>query len=530
MPGPLPSPTARGRSLARDLAAIVGSGSASCEPLDLWASGQDAWSRSSLWLKAGRVRNLPDVVVWPRDQAQVAQIVEYASERLIPVVPVGGQSSACGAAQALRGGIALDLKRLAAAPRIDLPGCTVDVRAGVNGTRLEEQLAAVGATLGHFPADRGAATVGGWMATRSGGTSAGRYGKIEDLVLELEAVDGTGATIRTIDGPTSGPDLIQLLLGSEGTMCVFTSARLRIYPRPAARWRRAVRFDSLGAGLAAAQKIVRGGLRPSRLELHDPASAWLLGGGKTGLASLRPALARAGARAQEGLRFLLRSSRWIAALAELLPSTSLLLLEFEAHGPDASEQVEEEGEEALRLCAGPGNRGRDLGAAPAGAALSAREGAFWPHLLGAGSFIELLDVAATWERLEGVLAVVRRAVGSRALVLARLSHAWPEGGTLDLQLVGPPGLPMDQALSIGEAGREEAAEAVAREVREAEACLDAALAAAIEVGATLSAHRGVGLARALHLPRELGEGMRPLRALKRAFDPRGVLNPGKLLL
>jgi alkyldihydroxyacetonephosphate synthase len=528
MTGPLPTPTQRGRAIARDLGALLGTAGASCEPLDLWAAGSDSWSRGRLWLKAGGQRNLPDAVVWPRDAAQVAQVITFAGEQSIPVVPVGGGSSGSGAVQALRGGIALDLKRLAAPPRIDLEARFVDVRAGVNGTRLEELLSAAGATLGHFPADRGAATVGGWLATRSGGAGAGRYGKIEDLVLALEAVDGTGAELRTIDGPTAGPDLVQLLLGSEGTLCVFTSARLRIFPKPRARWRRAVRCGSFRAGLAAAREIVRGALRPSRLEVLDPLASLLSRLGDRGLPAALRGLAGTGSA--EGLRLVLRSPRLLSALVEALPSTALLLLEFEAHGPDAEEQVDEEGAEALRLCTGPGREGQDLGAGPAIRLLAAREGAGLPRLLGSGAFVESIDVATSWERVEGMLACVRRAVEGKALVVARLTSAWPEGAGLDAQLVGPPGIPFDRALSLSGAARARLGDEVAAEVRAAESCLEAALAAAVEVGATLSVHSGIGVARALLLPRELGEGMRPLRALKRAFDPRGILNPGKLLL
>ena len=528
MTGPLPRATARGRALARDLGGLLGGGSVSCQPSDLWAAGLDAWPRGRIWLKTGRSRYTPDVVVWPRDAGQVAQVIAFAAERLIPVVPFGGGGSACGAALPVRGGITLDLKRLSASPRIDLPFRAVDVRAGVNGGRLEEALQAAGATLGHFPADRAASTVGGWMATRSGGCSAGRYGKIEDLVLSLEAVDGTGAQLRTVDGPSAGPDLAQLLLGSEGTLCVFTAARLRIFPKPRARWRRAIRCQGFVAGLQAAQAIVRAGLRPARLEVLDPLSSLLAGLGGAALPGPLRILAEAGQH--EGLRLLLRAPRLLGALIDALPAAATLLLEFEGDGPDAESDVEEEGAEALRLCAGPGERGHDLGAPAAERPLSAREGSGLPLLASAGAFVEQLDVAAVWDRLPALATALQRAAAGKALFLLRLSHAWPDGGALDATMVGPPGLSMESSFALDPAGRDAAEDDVAAEERLAVECLAAALAAAADAGATLSHHRGVGLARALGLPREHGEGMRALRALKQAFDPRGILNPGKLLL
>ena len=527
MTGPLPRATARGRALARDLGGLLGGGSVSCQPSDLWAAGLDAWPRGRIWLKTGRSRYTPDVVVWPRDAGQVAQVIAFAAERLIPVVPFGGGGSACGAALPVRGGITLDLKRLSAAPRIDLPFRAVDVRAGVNGGRLEEALQAAGATLGHFPADRAASTVGGWMATRSGGCSAGRYGKIEDLVLSLEAVDGTGAQLRTVDGPSAGPDLAQLLLGSEGTLCVFTAARLRIFPKPRARWRRAIRCQGFVAGLQAAQAIVRAGLRPARLEVLDPLSSLLAGLGGASLPGPLRVLAEAGQH--EGLRLLLRAPL-VAALIDALPAAATLLLEFEGDGQGAEDHVDEEGAEALRLCTGPGEGGSDLGAPAAERPLAARAGSGLPLLGAAGAFVEQLDVATVWDRLPALAEGLRKAAAGRALLLLRLSHAYPDGGALDATLVGPPGLSMDQAFAQGSAERDAGEDEIAAEERAAEECYSAAATAAAEAGATLSHHRGVGLARALGLPREHGEGMQALRALKRAFDPRGILNPGKLLL
>jgi FAD/FMN-containing dehydrogenase len=158
-----------------------------------------------------------------------------------------------------------------------------------------------------------------------------------------------------------------------------------------------------------------------------------------------------------------------------------------------------------------------------------------PLFAAAGAFVERLDLAAGWERLPAVLAAVRKAVSGRALVRCKLSHAYEGGGALELELLGPPGPSLtdlldDVAPSAAVASDDDPAEDHRTPERTAEEVLAAALTAASEAGATLSHHRGVGLARALLLPRELGDGMRALRALKQAFDPRGILNPGKLLL
>src|SRR5438552_3673562 len=273
----LPTATARGKALARDLSVL--NVQVSCEPPDLWAMSRDCWPRSLLWTKAGVAPHPPDVVVWPTSTDEVVQVVRYAAERRIAVVPFGAGSGVCGGAVPVKGGIALDLKRLSGPPCIDLPARTVDVETGMNGQRLEELLGGAGATLGHFPSSIYCSTIGGWLAARSAGQLSSRYGKIEDIALAVEAVDGTGQVLRTQDAPSAGPDLLQLLLGSEGTLAIVTKARLRCWPSPTSRWMRGLRFGSVQAGIAGLRALMRSGLRPAVARLYDPLDTLLAGRG-----------------------------------------------------------------------------------------------------------------------------------------------------------------------------------------------------------------------------------------------------------
>ncbi len=165
--GPLPSATARGKALQREISAL--GVAASCEAVDLWAASRDCSAGALLWTKARVVPHPPDVVAWPEDVDQVAAVVRLAAEREVPVVPMGAGTGSAGGSIPLRGGIVLDTQRLTRPLEIDLPAGSVQVGAGVSGNRLEELLAHAGATLGHFPASLPAATVGGWLATRSAG-------------------------------------------------------------------------------------------------------------------------------------------------------------------------------------------------------------------------------------------------------------------------------------------------------------------------------------------------------------------------
>ncbi|MBS2022651.1 MAG: FAD-binding oxidoreductase, partial [Deltaproteobacteria bacterium] len=314
-----PSPL-RGRTLARDLCALLGAGTASSDAAELKAVAGDPWPRLRMSARAGRALPLAEVVAWPRDVTEVSRIVGYAAERQIPIVPVGGRSGQSGACVAERGGIALSLSRLSGMPRVDLPSRVVDVEAGLLGARLADVLDAEGASLGHQPDDLSQATVGGWMATRSASEASSRAGAIEDLVLSLTAVDGTGQILRTIDGPSSGLDLVPLLLGSEGTLCVFTSAHLRIFPAAKARWTRALRFSSMERGLDAMRRLVRAGLRPSLCTLLDPLEALLEQRAARGSERLpMPLRWVVDLGSAEALRLALRAPWLLNSLVEALP-------------------------------------------------------------------------------------------------------------------------------------------------------------------------------------------------------------------
>src|SRR5215218_10476392 len=199
----------------------------------------DAFVADTYWpalyaAAAGAPIARPDVVVRPRTEEEVADVVRIADEHGVPVVPWGGGSGTQGGCLPVHGGIVIDLTALDKVLEIDEVSMTVTAQAGVNGRRLESELNARGLMLPHYPASAEWATVGGYIAARGSGVLSTRYGKIEDLVLSLRVVLAGGEVIESVVVPRHavGPELAQLFVGSEGTLGAITRASLRLAPLP----------------------------------------------------------------------------------------------------------------------------------------------------------------------------------------------------------------------------------------------------------------------------------------------------------
>jgi alkyldihydroxyacetonephosphate synthase len=494
----------------------------SASPVDKIAYARDLWPRHHLAVSEGRIaEHRPGVVVWPASTEEVAAVVRFCAGEGLPLVPFGAGSGVCGGVLPDPRTVVLDLKRLSRRRSLDRRDPSVEIEAGALGVRFEEELNAEGFTLGHFPSSILCSTVGGWVAARSAGQCSGRYGKIEDMVAALECVVGDGEVVR-LERRVHGPDLTPLIIGSEGVLGVVTAARLRLHPAPPARAFGAFSFPGVEAGWTAMQAMFQAGLRPAVARLYDPFDSFIarMGAarrrrrGEAGEAPAEPAEPRphpsgpgAGAKV---LRGLLRApglvNQLVGAVGARVLRGATLILVFEGTAREGAEDL-------ARAAAIAGRAGaKPLGEAPARRWLEHRYSVSYRQapVFMAGAFSDTMEVAATWSRLGPLYRAVREALGRHVFVMAHLSHAYPDGCSIYFTFAG-----------------------AAPTVAEAEARYDeawrAALDAAIGAGGTLSHHHGVGRSKAPRLGAELGLGADVVRALRRALDPAGVMNPGNLL-
>ncbi len=511
-------------SLARDLALAFPQLRTSEDAADRTMYARDLWPRHHMAVRAGRpMEHEPGAVVWPTSTGEVARLVQWAAPRGVPLVPFGAGSGVCGGVSPRQDMVVVDLKRMGRIRSLDPAGPCVDVEAGHMGVPLEMSLGHAGFTLGHFPSSILCSTVGGWIAARSAGQCSGAYGKIEDMTVALECVTGTGDVV-TLRRRTSGPDLVPLVIGSEGTLAIVTSATLRLHLAPTARGFGALTFRTTEEGWAAMRALFQAGLRPAVSRLYDPFDAMLarqggVRGGRSGPRTTRPAKKRGPGLGGVALRAILRKPE---ALNELLHSArgaramggAMLVLIFEGQGEEPQRQIEE----ARRIAEAVG--GRWDGEAAARRWLAHRYSVSYRQapVFADGAFVDTMEVAARWSKLGELYEGVRRALGKNVFVMAHFSHAYPDGCCIYFSFVGraDPGL-------VRELGWDAACEATY------DRTWKAALAAAVEAGGTLSHHHGVGRSKAPRMPAELGAGVGVVRSLMRAFDPARILNPGNLL-
>jgi alkyldihydroxyacetonephosphate synthase len=547
-------------ALGRDLEKLLGDRRVSARESDLTTYSRDMWPRLLLAIREGvPLPHAPHFVVWPEDVREVVAIVKLARQHGVPIVPYGGGSGVCGGVVPLHGGVTVDVKRMTAMSPIDRDEMVCDVEAGLNGERFERALAERGYTLGHFPSSIYCSTVGGWLATRAAGQMSTKYGKIEDRVAGVSIVTGRGELIETdeLARASSGPNWTQLVVGSEGALGIITSARLRVSLAPELRVLRGFELQDVAQGVEAIRRVMQRGLRPAVVRLYDQVDTFVHslgargpngeagdaapdrtrfapvpkpGGGALPGIHRRPADADDGgflgrvfgslvAGDARGSRRAVQRTLVAAALdrprllnavagaiAERLTRRGCLLI----IGLEGS-RIRTEIEAGLTFAEIEHAGGKDLGEEPGRAWFEHRYSVSYnmSKAFAGGAFVDTMEVASTWERLLDMYDAVRAAIARHAAVMAHFSHAYSEGCSIYFSFMGHGATQRDA---------ERIYDAIWRD----------GLAAASRAGGTISHHHGVGLLKAPMMASEHRDALELFRALKRTFDPEGIMNPGKL--
>jgi alkyldihydroxyacetonephosphate synthase len=532
--------------LQRELESICGPRRVSLRGVDLDIYARDMWPRLLIAYRDGIMPpHRPHAVVWPKTVREVIAIVRLARELKLPIVPYGGGSGVCGGAVPLFGGITIDTKRMQALRSVHADELVCDVEAGLSGERFERELERRGYTFGHFPSSIYCSTVGGWLATRAAGQLSTKYGKVEDRVAGLTVVTGRGELIET-DGPNRamrGPSWTQLIVGSEGTLGIITSARLRVSPAPQLRVFRGFEVEDVATGLEAIRRVLQKGLRPAVVRLYDELDTLINSFGhsddddeslptraplppiETGALPAYPAPLPP---KQDGLvdRLIslakgkgLRGGAMKTALAhsELVNRVFGTVAEKVARrgcrmiiGLEGA-RIRTEIEAALTFAELEAAGARDKGEDPGWAWLKHRYAVSYrmSPVFRDGAFVDTMEVASSWERLGDLYQSVRAAVGRHAVVMAHFSHAYADGCSIYFTFAGH---------APDAAGAMRVYDAIWRD----------GLEAATRVGATISHHHGVGLLKAPFMAGEHRDAMAIYEAAKAALDPDGIFNPGKM--
>ena len=454
-------------------------------------------------MRMRRIDHAPDLVAFPKTSEDVARLLDWASSANLAVVPFGGGSSVAGGIEpdvgdSYAGSLVIDVQHMNRVVEIDRASRAARIQAGALGPEIEEQLRPHGLTLRHFPQSFQVSTLGGWIATRSGGHFASLYTHIDDFVESTTTVTPAGVLeTRRLPGSGAGPSPDRMIIGSEGILGVIVEAWMRLQDRPTRQASASVGFASMGQASAAVRELTQAGLYPSNCRLLDPAEA--LGNG-----------------VGDG-------------------TSAVLVLGFESadHALDAWMG------RALELAADHGGtydkEAVAASLAPAADAAVRREGPAgqWRNAfirmpygrnlsVGLGMIGDTFETSITWDRFEDFYETVReraaRAIseisGRPAGVSCRFTHVYPDGPA-----------PYFSYSTVGTAeGKLEDSLARWRDIKAAtnEIC--------VSLGGTVTHHHAVGRDHRPGYEKQIPPLFRAaLTAAKTALDPAGVMNPGVLI-
>jgi alkyldihydroxyacetonephosphate synthase len=451
-------------------------------------------------LRSGEVGVYPDAVAYPETETDLEEVLQYARESHAVVIPYGGGSSVLGHINPVSGDrpvLSMDMTRMDKVISVDKTSRLATIQAGAAGPGMEDQLNKEGFTLGHFPQSFEYSTLGGWIVTRSVGQQCYRYGRVDEMFLGGKMLTPSGwLNMPANPASAAGPDLRQVVLGSEGRLGIISQAVMRIHPRPEQEKFRAIFFPHWEAGAAAVREIAQSYIGVSMLRLADAqeTATTLQLSGKKKLVGL----------ANRGLKLI--------GVGE-----ERCLMIYGLTG------VADECEQAY-------DQVRSISRKYSGFAVDMVIGDMWrktrfltPYLRNTlwecGYALDTLETSLPWSRVLPAVNAIKSKLetaldseNERVLVFAHLSHLYDVGASTYITYLWRRGAEPAQTLERWQKLKKSASEKI------------------VEIGGTISHQHGVGIDHASYLEAEKGPvGMRMIHDICQSVDPDQMMNPGKLI-
>lgn len=466
--------------LKYELERIAGPDGLVTDEAEIEAQSLDVWWVTRFWKFSGHEFPKPFAIVFPRSTEEVSRVVKFCREHKIPLVPRGGGAGDSGGAAPIHGGITLDMKRMDRIIALNERSLTVRVQTGIIQKHLEERLNRWGYTMNHFPASFTTSTLGGFISTNGTGVLSSKYGKMSDMVHQLEAVLPDGSVFKSLPVRlhSTGPDYSRLFFGAEGTLGIVTEALCKIHPLPEARLFRGFLLPSLSEGIEAGRKIMVNGLLPSLMRLYD----------------------------EKDTRHILKNQFGIDY------DGCVMLTGFDGLLKTAEAQQSA----ALEIILSSG--GRDLGEEPGRLWWENRYKSYYPpnDYIAYPWMTAVTDTVAPYEDIERVYHAMKRAIEEEfsrwgAQFHAHFSH-WYDWGTSFYPTFLLKSYPEDHREALRLYNR----------------ILDSAVGASLANGGVVNEHHGIGLRSGRLVRQAYGDSYKTAVAIKRALDPDNIMNPGKL--
>jgi alkyldihydroxyacetonephosphate synthase len=492
-------------AFTKSLSDIVGVSNVTTDKMERVVHAYGKSMRDLVRIRANQIERTPDVVVYPETESEIQQIVDIVVDADAVIIPFGGGSNIGGSLEPLRTEkrvvVSLDMGRMNKVLEIDSDAGLARIQAGALGPDLEDQLAAKGWTIGHFPDSFTHSTLGGWIATRSSGMQSDKYGDIADITRGLRLVrPGGTVVIRPIPSASNGPSVREMILGSEGRLGIVTEAWVQVHRTPAKRDVYAYFFPNFEIGLKAMQEIAESDATPSITRISDNMET------RFSLATSKESHGVTKFVSGTVLPAIFKSKGWN------LDEICLSFIGYE--GSDRHAKLQKKLVDAIVKK----HNGMGVGRGPG--ILYDQKKFDTPYirdfLLDRGAAGDVSESAAPWSKLQGLHdGVVQAAhgafdkIGRQGVIISHLSHSYHSGACL--------------YFTFGFVFGKDA-------LGDYDVVKSAIQQAFIDNGGSISHHHGVGLEHAPWLEQDVSAtGVTVLRGLFDAVDPKKNFNPGKII-